>query len=280
YLSTIEPYRELSPKARKVLFEKVEPLWEKLKKEYEEILKLEQEVLELAKKILSDPRYVFHSWRKLREDLWRIGRMDHWRIYGNEGRIEEILSRNADILMEIYRKFPEPTTDSLSDEEILKVAENVKEEKDKWVRRGKIREEVERLLETKGLRIVPAVVEEAIKKVEKLIEEETETKETRETKIDWAEIEKIEKQIKEETPEEKWEELKRQFEASKEQRKEEKKAKEEEGALPDPEELYRQKLRTLLMDMGLKLGWVKAFQIAEEVYEEVREYAKRSVRGW
>jgi hypothetical protein len=34
------------------------------------------------------------------------------------------------------------------------------------------------------------------------------------------------------------------------------------------------------MDMGIKLGWERTFQIVEEVFQKVREFSKNARRGW
>jgi len=271
YLITIYPYKELSLRARKVFFEKAQALWEKVKKEHEEEIRLEREVLEQAKKVLANPEYVFHTWRTLREDLARLGDMNHTFVYAKKEEIEDILHRHADELMEIYKKVPEATTDALSDEELQEIKEKVKDT-DKWGRKTQIREEVEKLLKEKGLRPVNATVEELVKRVEELLKEES-------AKIDWAELEKIAEEIERETPEETWEEIINEYQK---QTQEQKKAKEKEKKTPPPsiEEHYRKQLELLLLDMGIKIGWTKTFQIADEIYEKVKAFSKKAVRGW
>jgi len=273
YLITVYPYKELSLKARKVFFDKAQALWEKLKKEHEEEIKLEREVLEQAKKILANPEYVFHTWRTLREDLARLGDMNHTFVYVNKAKIEDILRRHADVLMEVYKTIPEATVDALSEDELKEIKEKVKDA-DKWGRLTKIREEVLQKLKEKRLRPVNAVVEEMVKRVEAMLKEETQ--------IDWAKIEQIAKEIEESMTEEDWEDLRRYKEELERQAQEQKKAKEKEKkTLPQSiEEYYRNQLELLLMDMGVKLGWVKAFEIADEIYEKVKEFSKKAVRGW
>jgi transcriptional regulator with XRE-family HTH domain len=281
YLIGIYPYKELSLRARKVFFDKALSLWEKMKKEHEQEQKLEEEVLKIAKQILTDPKYIFHSWRSLREDFARrYGAMDYWDVHWQKEKIDDILRRNADELMEIYKSIPEATIDSLLDEELQGIREKVKEEKDRWVRRGKIREEAERLLRERNLRIVPAVVEEFVKRVEELLTEETE--ETKGTKISWAEIEKIAEEMEQSMTEEDWEDLRRYKEELEKKAQEQKKAKEkkEKTLPPDIEDWYRDALEELLLDMGIKLGWVRAFEIADEIYQKVKEFSKKAVRGW
>jgi len=273
YLITIYPYKELSLRARKIFFDKAQALWEKLKKEHEESIKLEKEVLEEAKKILANPEYVFHTWKTVREDLARLGNMDYAFVYENREKIEEILRRHADELMEIYKKVPEATYDALSDEELQEIKEKVKDV-NKWERKTQIREEVEKKLKEKRLRPVNAVVEEFVKRVEELLKEENRPQ------IDWEKMEQIAAEIEKETPEEVWEEIRKEYEKQT-KKQEQAKVKEEDKKTPPPsiEEYYRKQLELLLMDMGVKLGWTKAFEIADEIYEKVREFSKKAVRG-
>ena len=273
YLITVYPYKELSLKARKVFFDKAQALWEKLKKEHEEEIKLEREVLEQAKKILANPEYVFHTWRTLREDLARLGDMNHTFVYAKAKEVEDILRRHADVLMEVYKTIPEATADALSEDELKEIKEKVKDA-DKWGRLTKIKEEVERLLKEKRLRPVNAIVEDFVKRVEELLKEATQ--------IDWAKIEQIAEEIEQSMTEEDWEDLRRYKEELERQAQEQKKAKEKEKKTlpPSIEEYYRNQLELLLMDMGVKLGWVKAFEIADEIYEKVKEFSKKAVRGW
>ncbi len=272
YLITIYPYKELSLKARKIFFDKAQALWEKIKKEHEESIKLEKEVLEQARRILANPEYVFHTWRTLREDLARLGDMNHTFVYAKKEEIEDILHRHADELMKIYKQVPEATGDTLSEDELQEIKEKVKDA-NKWGRLTRIREEVEKLLKEKGFRPVGAVVEEFVKRVEEMLKEEAKPA------VDWAKIEQIAEEIERETPEEVWEEIKKEYEnKTQEQRKA--KEKEKKDLSPSIEEYYRRNLELLLMDMGVKLGWAKAFEIADEIYEKVKEFSKKAVRGW
>jgi transcriptional regulator with XRE-family HTH domain len=275
YLITIYPYKELSLKARKIFFDKAQALWEKMKKEHEEEIKLEREVLEQAKKVLADPEYVFHTWRTLREDLARLGDMNHAFVYAYKEKIEDILHRHADTLTEIYKTIPEATPDALSEDELKEIKEKVKDT-DKWGRITKIREEVEQKLKEKRLRPVDAVVEEFVKRVEELLKEET-------TQIDWAKIEQIAEEIEKNTPEEVWEEIRRIYEEGRGKKAQgEKKAREkkEKTLPPGIEDWYRNALEELLLKMGLALTWPRAFEIAEEILKKVKEYSKTAVRGW
>jgi transcriptional regulator with XRE-family HTH domain/uncharacterized ParB-like nuclease family protein len=276
YLITIYPYKELSLKARKIFFDKAQALWEKMKKEHEEEIKLEREVLEQAKKVLADPEYVFHTWRTLREDLARLGDMNHAFVYAYKEKIEEILHRHADTLTEIYKTIPEATPDALSEDELKEIKEKVKDT-DKWGRTTKIREEVEQRLKEKRLRPVDAVVEEFVKRVEELVRQE-----------EWEKLEKIAEEIERETPEETWEALKKDKEdyektfgkKAQEQKKTKEKEKKEKPLPPGIEDWYRNALEELLLKMGLALTWPRAFEIAEEILKKVKEYSKTAVRGW
>jgi ParB-like chromosome segregation protein Spo0J len=274
YLITIYPYKELSLRARKVFFDKALSLWEKMKKEHEEEIKLEKEVLEQAKKILANPEYVFHTWRTLREDLARLGGLSSVFVYEKKEQIEDILRRNADELMKIYKQIPEATYTALSDEELQEIKEKVKDT-DQWGRLTEIREEVEKRLKEEGFRPVGAVVEEFVKRVEELLKEEAKPT------VDWAELEKIAEDIEKNTPEEVWEEIKKEYEKqTQEQKKAKEKEKKEKSLPPDIEDWYRNALEELLLDMGIKLGWVRAFEIADEIYQKVKEFSKKAVRGW
>ena len=269
YLITIYPYKDLSLRARKVYFEKALPLWEKMKKEHEERKRLEEIVIEKAKEILLDPEYQFSTWKNLRFELSRRG------IHGKEELIDEILHQHADELLAVYKQIPEADDDSLTEEELREVAEQVKDE-DKWAREYKAREETRQRLKAKRLRPVDSVVEKFVKRVEELLKEET-------TQIDWAKIEQIAKEIEEDTPEEVWEEIRKEYEKqTQEQKKAKEKEKEKKGTTPPPsiEEYYRKQLELLLLDMGIKIGWVKAFEIVDEIYEKVKEFSKKAVRGW
>jgi ParB-like chromosome segregation protein Spo0J len=270
YLITIYPYKELSLKARKIFFDKAQATWEKMKKEHEEEQKLEKEVLEQAKKVLANPEYVFHTWRTLREDLARLGDMNLSFVYAKTKEITDILHRYADELMEIYKKVPEAPYTALSDKELEEIKEKVKDT-NKWGRLTRIREEVEQRLKEKRLRPVNAVVEEFVKRVEELLKEETKPT------VDWAELEKIAEGIEKNTPEEVWEEIRKEYEKQTQKKAREKK---EKTLPPDIEDWYRDALEELLLDMGIKLGWVRAFEIADEIYQKVKEFSKKAVRGW
>jgi ParB-like chromosome segregation protein Spo0J len=270
YLMGIHPYKELSIRARKLLFDKAQVLWEGMKKEHEERKKLEEIVIEKAKEILLDPEYQFSTWKNLRFELSRRG------IHGKEELIDEILHGHADELLAVYKQIPEPTEDSLSEEEINKIKEEVKEEKERWAREYKTREAVRRILREKGLRILDSVVERVVKKVEELVR-----KEERE------ELERIAKEIEERTPEEEWEKLRKDYEEkfgkkAQEEQKQAKAKEKQEKSLPPPsiEEWYRKELKGLLLKMGLALTWPRAFEIAEEVLAEVKEESKTMLRGW
>jgi len=272
YLITVYPYKELSLKARKVFFDKAQALWEKLKEEHEKEKRLESYVLEKAKEILSDIDYQFSTWKALRFELGRRG-VD---IFGHEELVDEILHKHADELLVVYKQTPEASEDSLTEEELKEIAERVKEEKGKWAKEYKIREEVRKLLKEKGLRLVDSVIEGMVRKVEGLLKEET-------TQIDWAELEKIAEDIEKNTPEEVWEEIRKIYEEAQGKKAQgEKKAREkkEKTLPPDIEDWYRDALEELLLDMGIKLGWGRAFQIADEVYQKVKEFSKKAVRGW
>ncbi len=272
YLITIYPYKELSLRARKVFFEKAQALWEKLKKEHEEEQRLEREVLEQARKILANPEYVFHTWRTVREDLARLGDFSSVFVYEKKEEIEEILRRNADELLKIYKQIPEATPDALSEDELQEIKEKVKDAG----KRGsltEIKEEVEKRLKEKGFRPVGAVVEEVVKRVNEMLKEETKPT------VDWAKMEKIAEEIEQETPEEVWEEIRKEYE-NKTQEQKKAKEKKERGLPPDIEDWYKNQLELLLMDMGVKLGWERTFQIVEEVFQKVREFSKNARRGW
>jgi transposase len=268
YLITVYPYKELSLKARKVFFDKAQALWERLKEEHEKEKRLESYVLEKAKETLSDIDYQFSTWKNLRVELGRRG-VD---IYGHEGLVDEILHKHADELLAVYKQIPEASEDSLTEEELKEITERVKDE-DKWAREYRAREEIRQRLKAKRLRPVDSVVERFVKRVEELLKEETKPT------IDWAELEKIAEDIEKNTPEEVWEEIRKEYEK---QTQEQKKAKEKEKKTlpPSIEEYYRKQLELLLMDIGIKLGWVKAFEIADEIYEKVKEFSKKAVRGW
>jgi DNA-binding XRE family transcriptional regulator len=269
YLMGMPPYKALSIRARKVFFEKAKALWDELKKEHEERKQLEEIVIEKAKEILLDPEYQFSTWKHLRFELSRRG------IHGKEELIDEILHQHSDELLTIYKQIPEADENSIPEEEISKIKEEVKEEKDRWARGYKTREAVRRILREKGLRIVDSVVERVVKKVEELIRQE-----------EWEKLEKIAEEIERETPEWEWEALKRdkeEFEKKAQEEQKKAKAKEkQEKALPPPsiEDYYRNELEELLLKMGLALTWPRAFEVVEEVLQKVKEYSKTAVRGW
>jgi len=269
YLITIYPYKELSLRARKVFFDKAQALWEKLKEEHEERKRLEEIVIEKAKEILLDPEYQFSTWKNLRLELSRRG------IHGKEELIDEILHGHADELLAVYKQIPEADDGSITEEELKEIAEKVKDE-DKWVREYRAREEIRQRLKTKGLRPVDSVVEKFVKRVEELLKEENRPQ------VDWEEIEKIAEEIEQSMTEEDWEDLRRYKEELEKKAQGEKKAREkkEKTLPPDIEDWYRDALEELLLDMGIKLGWVRAFEIADEIYQKVKEFSKKAVRGW
>jgi len=127
----------------------------------------EREILEAAKEVLLEQDYVFSTWKSLRIALGlRKG------IYGDAKVVEEILRRHAKELIEVYRQIPEPDEGSISEEESQRIKEEVKDGKDRWVRRYRAREAVRRLLREKGFRVVDSFVERVVKRVERLLEEE------------------------------------------------------------------------------------------------------------
>jgi len=127
----------------------------------------ERNVLEAAKEVLLEQDYVFSTWKSLRIALGiRKG------IYGDAKVVEEILRRHRRELLEVYRQIPEPDEGSISEEELQMIKEEVKDGKDRWVRRYRARELVRRLLREKGFRVVDSFVERMVKKVERLLEEE------------------------------------------------------------------------------------------------------------
>ena len=127
----------------------------------------EREILEAAKEVLLEQDYVFSTWKSLRIALGiRKG------IYGDAKVVEEILRRHAKELIEVYRQIPEPDEGSISEEESQRIKEEVKDGKDRWVRRYRARELVRRLLREKGFRVVDSFVERMVRKVERLLEEE------------------------------------------------------------------------------------------------------------
>ncbi len=127
----------------------------------------EREILEAAKEVLLERDYVFSTWRSLRIALGvRRG------IYGDAKVVEDILRRHAKELLEVYRQIPEPDEGSISEEELQKIKEEVKDGKDRWIRNYKAREAVRRLLREKGFRVVDSFVERMVRKVERMLEEE------------------------------------------------------------------------------------------------------------
>ncbi len=127
----------------------------------------EREILEAAKEVLLERDYVFSTWKNLRIALGL--RKD---IYGDEKVIEDILRRHAKELLEVYRQIPEPNEGSISEEELQRIKEEVKDGKDRWIRNYKARKAVRGLLREKGFRIVDSFVERMVKKVERMVEEE------------------------------------------------------------------------------------------------------------
>jgi len=129
--------------------------------------RLERVILEAANSVLLEQDYVLSTWKNLRMALGlRKG------IYEDEEFVEEVLCRHAKELFEVYRQIPEPDEGSISEEELQRIKEEVKEGKDRWVRNYKAREGVRRLLREKGYRIVDSFVERMVKKVERMLKEE------------------------------------------------------------------------------------------------------------
>ncbi|WP_424160555.1 hypothetical protein [Thermocrinis sp.] len=127
----------------------------------------DRDILEAAKEVLLEQDYVFSTWKSLRIALGlRKG------IYGNEKVVEDILRRHAKELLEVYRQIPEPDDGSISEEELQRIKEEVKDGKDRWIRNYKAREAVRRLLRDKGFRVVDSFVERMVKKVERMLKEE------------------------------------------------------------------------------------------------------------
>ena len=127
----------------------------------------EREILEAAKEVLLERDYVFSTWKSLRIALGlRKG------IYGDAKVIEDILRRHAKELLEAYRQIPEPDEGSISEEELQKIKEEVKDGKDRWARDYRTREAVRKLLREKGFRVVDSFVERMVRKVEGMLEEE------------------------------------------------------------------------------------------------------------
>jgi len=272
YLMGMPPYKTLSIRARKVFFEKAKVLWDELKEQREKEKRLEGYVLEKAKEILSDIDYQFSTWKSLRFELSRRG----VEISGYEELVDEILHKHADELLEVYRRIPEATEDSISMEELIKIKEEVQGEKDRWAREYKAREAIRRVLGEKGLRIINSVVERAVKKIEELVRQE-----------EWEKLEQIAKEIEETTSEEELKAIKEEFEKKfgkqaqeqQEQKKTKEKEKKETTPPPSIEDYYRNELEGLLLNMGLALGWSRTFEIAEEILKKVKEYSRTMVRG-
>ncbi len=127
----------------------------------------EREVLEAAKEVLLERDYVFSTWKNLRIALGlRKG------IYGDKKVVEDILRRHAKELLEVYRQIPEPDEGSISEEELQKIKEEVKDGKDRWIRNYKARKAVRKLLREKGFRVVDSFVERMVRKVERMLEKE------------------------------------------------------------------------------------------------------------
>ena len=285
YLITIYPYKELSLRARKMFFDKAQTLWESLRKEYEERKKLESLVLEKAKEVLSKPDYQFHSWRTLRVDLFRITDLQ---IFGKEELIDEILREHADELLAVYKQIKEATEDSLTEEELREIILAVAQKAEEIDVRFSLDEVEKRIIEAlvqKSLRADYSVVNKLRKKAEELAKQMI--KEHSLIMTWWMrnysqealkKIDEIDLDI--EISDEDIEELKQMYENMKAPQAEKKKEKKEKSLPPDIEDWYRKQLELLLMDMGIKIGWVKAFEIADEIYQKVREYSQKAVRGW
>ncbi|ADO45298.1 transcriptional regulator, XRE family [Hydrogenobacter thermophilus TK-6] len=285
YLSSIYPYKELSLRARKMFFNKAQTLWESLKKEHEERKQFESLVLEKAKEVLSKPDYQFHSWRTLRVDLFRITDLQ---IFGKEELIDEILREHADELLAVYKQIKEATEDSLTEEELREIILAVAQKAEEIDVRFSLDEVEKRIIEAlvqKSLRADYSVVNKLRKKAEELAKQMI--KEHSLIMTWWMlnysqealkKIDEIDLDI--EISDEDIEELKQMYENMKAPQAEKKKEKKEKSLPPDIEDWYRKQLELLLMDMGIKIGWVKAFEIADEIYQKVREYSQKAVRGW
>ncbi len=285
YLITIYPYKELSLRARKMFFDKAQTLWESLRKEYEERKKLESLVLEKAKEVLSKPDYRFHSWRTLRVDLFRMAGLHQ--TFGKEELIDDILREHADELLTVYKQIKEATEDSLTEEElreiILAVAQKA-EEIDVRFSLDKVEQRIIEALVQKSLRADYSVVNKLRKKAEELAKQMIKDHPLimRWWMLNYSQeaLKKIDEiDIDIEISDEDIEELKQMYENMKATQAEKKKEKKEKS-LPDMEDWYRKQLELLMIDMGIKLGWVKAFEIADEVYKNIREYSQKATRGW
>jgi DNA-binding XRE family transcriptional regulator len=289
YLINIHPYKELSLRARKVFFEKAQSLWESMKKEHEERKQFEAVVLEKAREVLSRPDYRFHSWRTLREDLFRITELD---TFGKEELIDEMLREHADELLAVYRQIKEATEESLTEEELREIILAVAQKAEEINVRFSLDEVEKRITEAlikKSLRADYGVVNKLRKKAEELAKQMI--KEHPSIMTWWMlnytqeALEKIDElDLDVEISEDDIKEYK-QGEDMKAKQAEQKKAKEkekQEKTLPPPdiEDWYRKELEELLLKMGLALTWPRAFEIAEEVLQKVKEYSKTAVRGW
>jgi hypothetical protein len=129
--------------------------------------RLERIILEAAKSVLLEQDYVLSTWKNLRITLGL-----RKEIYEDEEFVEDVLRRYAKELLEVYRQIPEPDEGSISEEELQRIKEEVKDGRDRWVRNYKAREAVRRLLREKGFRIVDSFVERMVKKVERMLKEE------------------------------------------------------------------------------------------------------------
>jgi hypothetical protein len=137
---------------------------------YEEVVAMEaieRKVLSAAKEVLLEQDYVFSTWKSLRIALGL--RKD---IYEDAPLVEGILRRHAKELLEVYRQIPEPDDGSITEEELERIKEEVKDVKDKWLRDYRVREAVRRILKEKGFRIVESFVGKIVRKVERMLEEE------------------------------------------------------------------------------------------------------------
>lgn len=285
YLSSIYPYRELSLRARKMFFNKAQTLWESLKKEHEERKQFESLVLEKAKEVLSKPDYQFHSWRTLRVDLFRITDLQ---IFGKEELIDEILREHADELLAVYRQIKEATEDSLTEEELREIILAVAQKAEEIDVRFSLDEVEKRIVEAlikKSLRADYGVVNKLRKKAEgvakQMIKEHPLIMNWWMLNYSQEALEKIDEiDLDIEVSDEDIEDLKQMYDNMKAPPAEKKKEKKEKSLPPHIEEWYRNELEELLLKMGLALGWTRAFEIAEEVLQKVKEYSKNAVRGW
>lgn len=285
YLNSIYPYRELSLQARKMFFNKAQTLWESLRKEYEEREKLESLVLEKAKEVLSKPDYQFHSWRTLRVDLFRITDLQ---IFGKEELIDEILREHADELLAVYRQIKEATEDSLTEEELREIILAVAKEAEEINVRFSLDEVEKRITESlirKSLRADYSVVNKLRRKAKELAKQMIKEHPLIMTwwMLNYSQeaLEKIDEiDLDIEVSDEDIKDLKQMHDNMKAPPAKKKKEKKEKSLPPHIEEWYRNELEKLLLKMGLALGWTRAFEIAEEVLQKVKEYSKNAVRGW